>query len=576
MNTKPNTKVYVRPPELPKNNEDSLTWVDTIEGRKISRETLLKYDVRFTQEKIYFPFYENDVLVNSKSVDRFRPNGKKKIWFTPNCKNVLFGMNTVQKGWRTLFIAEGELCSMSLHDMGFKNCVSVPNGADSHTWLDNCQEFLQEFKEIFIIFDADDAGRKGAENLKTKLPSNIKSSIVNITNLFTRPDGEDCIDINDLHMIGERDFIKKMVKISRDPREENLIKPTDCTESMQREYLEGSQSIASTGFECLDKFVFGKGAIRQKEISVITASAGSGKSEFCNNMAINIAKQKVGVFFASFEQEDNAQLALFNNCLTGKDYGYIEDLQTMSNKKRAKEIEIGNLEGIKNTNEWLQLNGLLLHNYGDTSDPKILDRLFSDMEYSAQTYNSRVFILDPVSIVMDLESSNSAQSTRRFILKVKEFAIKYKAHVFLVMHPKKTDKKDVVINESMLFGSSMIFNFIHNFFSIWRFVKTDDDKTVAPRMLNTIRFFCFKNRKRGELRNGSTQLYFDVETKRYSEIKTFESGGMVDFVETSVPVFMDNFDNYSGTMKRYSKDIIEEDLKDLKESYIQANDMGDE
>ena len=71
MNTNSNTKVYARPPELPKNDEKCDTWVDTIEQRRISQETLLKYDVRFTQEKIYFPFYENNILVNSKGVDYF-------------------------------------------------------------------------------------------------------------------------------------------------------------------------------------------------------------------------------------------------------------------------------------------------------------------------------------------------------------------------------------------------------------------------------------------------------------------------------------------------------------------------
>lgn len=575
MNNK--VKTYARPPEPHQNNENSLTWIDTVERRCISKNTLRKYDVRCIDEKITFPFYENNKIVNSKSVNRIRDGKNKVMSFIPNCKPVLFGLNTIINGWRTLMITEGEIDALSLYDMGFKNCVSVPNGAKSHTWIDNSIEFLAQFREIFLLFDADKAGIDGAEFLKSKMPDQTIVKIVNLTNLFDSFEGGDCTDINDLHRIGEKEFIKKMINLARDSRARLIVDPSDATESQQREYLQGGQSIASSGFDCVDRFVLGKGHIRASEISVLTGGAGSGKSEFCNNMAINIARQGVGVFIASFEQEHNEQLSLMNNCLVGREYTDIDELNKMSNRVEAEKIKNQNLVDMSRLNDWLSLNRLRLFNCSNLLDKDIIKNLFDAMEYSAKIHGSKVFILDPISVIMDVDSNNQAQTTRELILKTKDFAKRHKAHVFLVMHPRKTDKKDKIIDESSLFGSSLIFNFINNFFSLWRFRTPDEDYSkVSARMKNTIRFFCFKNRKRGELRDSSTQLYFDIKTKRYSEIRTFESGGMVDFVETSVPVFLDSFENYSGTMKRYSKEIIEDDLKDLKESYIQANNMGDE
>ena len=74
---------------------------------------------------------------------------------------------------KPIYIAEGEKDAITLLSQGFQvvsnttGCQSIPKGKDGFYDL----SFLKKFKEIYIAYDNDGAGRKGAERLGTEIIS---------------------------------------------------------------------------------------------------------------------------------------------------------------------------------------------------------------------------------------------------------------------------------------------------------------------------------------------------------------------------------------------------------------------
>ena len=61
-----------------------------------------------------------------------------------------------------IYITEGEIDALSLHEAGLYSVCSVPNGANIGSqrleYLDNCWEYFVEKTEIVLCTDNDDAG----------------------------------------------------------------------------------------------------------------------------------------------------------------------------------------------------------------------------------------------------------------------------------------------------------------------------------------------------------------------------------------------------------------------------------
>ena len=109
------------------------------------------------------PQYEYDVLVNIKyrSLD-----GKKDFFREKGCKSPLFNANAAQ-GATTAYVCESETDAVALYNSGFKNVVSSTTGAGS--WNEAWTANLADAKRVYICYDPDEEGRKGASMVAKKL-----------------------------------------------------------------------------------------------------------------------------------------------------------------------------------------------------------------------------------------------------------------------------------------------------------------------------------------------------------------------------------------------------------------------
>ena len=76
-------------------------------------------------------------------------------------------MNVTRKS--PFIICEGEFDALALDEAGLENIVSVPSGAEDLTCVENCWEWLQQFKQVIIWPDGDEPGQKMCRELINKL-----------------------------------------------------------------------------------------------------------------------------------------------------------------------------------------------------------------------------------------------------------------------------------------------------------------------------------------------------------------------------------------------------------------------
>ena len=154
--------------------ELSDAMVKYCETRKINQYTLKHFNV--TEEKQYQPqiskevnnivfnYFESDTLVNKK----YR-SGDKKFTQSKNGKPILYNINSII-GEDEAYIVEGEFDVMALYEIGIKNVVSLPSGAnDNDNYWINSEKYLTDIKKFFIATDNDTSGNIVAEKIAQRL-----------------------------------------------------------------------------------------------------------------------------------------------------------------------------------------------------------------------------------------------------------------------------------------------------------------------------------------------------------------------------------------------------------------------
>jgi twinkle protein len=165
--------------DLPPSNWTNYTNVSDkvlgfLEARKISQKTIIECKV--TEEMYYQPalkkevanivfnYFEGDTLVNKK----YR-SADKKFTQSKNTKNIFYGINDII-GEKECYIVEGEFDKLALWEVGKKNCISVPNGAnDNDDVWQACEQYLASIEKFYICTDMDAKGTEIAEKIAQRL-----------------------------------------------------------------------------------------------------------------------------------------------------------------------------------------------------------------------------------------------------------------------------------------------------------------------------------------------------------------------------------------------------------------------
>jgi len=149
--------------------------------RQISAETLRRNKVMQRKWKnkisIAFTYRRDGVVVGCKyrEVD-------KKFSQEANTEKIFYGLDDIKRA-QDIIIVEGEIDKLSMDEAGYRNCVSVPDGAPpkvsikipdrdqdkKYQYLWNCKDYLDSASRIILATDADPPGQALAEELARRL-----------------------------------------------------------------------------------------------------------------------------------------------------------------------------------------------------------------------------------------------------------------------------------------------------------------------------------------------------------------------------------------------------------------------
>ena len=458
-------------------NKNILTYC---EKRNISKDTIDYVGVKENNNCVVFE-YRNEL--GEHLANKYRKTKKSegpKMWFEKGTNvNTLFNMDKINLS-EPLLITEGEFDCLSAIESGFKNTVSIPSGVNgTNEWITSNWTFIEQFEEIIIWFDNDEAGIKGSREVFNRLPNkSVKIVRCEVAN-----------DINELlHKYGKLAVLKQIEKAST-PTLEGV-----ATLDMIEDFDVHEAETLKLGIDDIDTdlvgMVFGS-------LNVLSGRNGSGKSTILNQIYI---AEAINQGYKTF---------LFSGELIGGNVKYWL-LQTLANEEQFAEYTAK--DGHKYKKVTIQSKEKIVNDMKDRfflydSDDYRIEAIIEKMTVLAKRYGVRVFIIDNL---MTVESSlkDKYEAETDIVKKLKNFAKKYNAIVHLVAHPRKSMNDE--IEKDDVAGSANITNLADYVTTISR---AKDDVVEYDAILKIL-----KNRHTGV--NVGKRLMFNIERKRFYSSET--------------------------------------------------------
>ena len=484
-------KTFLKPSEPIAPKEPAIAYLG---DRGIPAEVVQRYQVtskpndRDGGDIIIFTFFDQN---GQPQMIKYRnPKAeKRKEWYEPNCKPILYGMDQCNPENKTLIVTEGQIDSLSVAAAGIENAVSVPGGADSFTWVSYCWDWVNSFDKIVIFGDHE----KGHVTLYADFMSYWRNKV-----WCVRPeDYKDCKDANDILRKYGAEQVQQCVDNAAQPPVSNTI-ALDEVEDVDISKIEK----LPTGIERLDNTL--KGGLPFGQVVLITGKSGDGKSTLANQLIVNAIDKQFKTFIYSGELPNYLLKAWIMFQAAGPAH-----VRNVRRYGAAGTYEV-TPEAKAKINEWLKGYAWIYDNRIATDEETEQTKLISLLEDVIQRNGIRVILLDNLMTAMDLEpdgtSADKYERQSGFMKKLARIAMRHNALIIMVAHKRKMGSNET--NDTVS-GSADIVNLASIVMSYERGKPEDGDNI---RWLKVT-----KNRLTGDVTSGGIKLQFDDASKRIHE-----------------------------------------------------------
>ena len=422
--------------------DKALNWL--VETRGLSKSTIQRFRLFSHGREIGFPYIENDKVIHIK----YR-TGDKHFRSSKGTKLILFGMHLEHS--ERLIITEGELDAMSFYEAG-NMAVSVPNGATSHTWLDNCNQWVDKFKEIILAYDDDNAGIEGRNEIARRLGKER-------CKIFKYPEGVK--DANEL-LINAKKFDNWKFRFNYyfDYLELFPLEGIFSVDNLRSKVFElrktGYPQGKITGYSELDKLV----CWVPGQFTIITGIPSHGKSEFTDQLLVKLRSMKWLVF-------------------SPENMPYESHISKLIEKALEKPF-------FQLTDQELSFSLDTLDNYFsfcDLEKIKSIDDIITIAKQVILQKGIKGILIDPYSRIEHtyIGKLTETEYVRTILNELGSLAKNLGVHIILIAHPTKMqkDEKDEfkVPNLYSISGSAHFFNACDNGITIYRRPRDEFDMT---------------------------------------------------------------------------------------------------
>ncbi|QJT70341.1 DNA primase [Enterococcus phage EFA-2] len=358
---------------------------------------------------------QNGNIMSQKVRDKdknFKTTGSHK-------SDALFGKH-LWNGGKKIVVTEGEIDMLTV--MELQDCkypvVSLGHGASAakKTCAAN-YEYFDQFEQIILMFDMDEAGRKAVEEAAQVLPAGkVRVAVL------------PCKDANECHLNGHDREIMEQIWNAGPWIPDGVVSALSLRERI-REHLSSEESVGLLFSGCTginDKTLGARGG----EVIMVTSGSGMGKSTFVRQQALQWGTamgKKVGLAMLEESVEETA-----------------EDLIGLHNRVRLRQSDSLKREIIENGkfDQWFdELFGNDAFHLYDSFAEAETDRLLAKLAYMRSGLGCDVIILDHISIVVSASGeSDERKMIDNLMTKLKGFAKSTGVVLVVICHLKNPDK----------------------------------------------------------------------------------------------------------------------------------------
>ena len=427
------------PPAKPKCQKPQsavLTWLT--EERKLTQKSISAYQVAESGNLVIFPFKRGDKLRMCKQRDITDKKNQRPT--SSDQEPCLFGWQAIPDGQRQAYICEGELDAMAMCEYGYP-AFSVPfgggAGAKQGNWIENEYSNLDQFEDIYLVLDSDQAGQEATKEIVSRLGAE-RCKVVTLP----------CKDANQCLIENvPQEAISKAVRAAKtlDPDE---LKSATLYEDKVVKLLHPDGSIEPGFFspwaKCRDLFYF-----RYSELTILNGVNGHGKSQIAGQIILSAMAQGERCCIGSMEMPPARTLA------------------RMTKQAGAMRKGIPSPEYIHAIHEWFNEKLWIYDCVGTAKAKKMLETFV----YARKRYGVRVFVIDSLMKCGIGEDDYNGQ--KAFIEALCDFKNQYDCHVFLVTHSRKGETEEKPTGKFDVKGTGAITDLADTVLIGWRNKKKE-------------------------------------------------------------------------------------------------------
>lgn len=417
----------------------ALHWFKT--ERKITEATLSHWKV--TESVEYFPqvgkernainfnYHRDNKLINVKFRD-----GQKNFKMVSGAELIFYGLDNIKEADK-VYIVEGEMDALSLHEAGIYSVCSVPNGASKGNqrleYLDNCWEYFDSKKEIILCTDNDQAGLSLRNELARRF-GQYRCKYVEFG---------DYKDANEVLCEKGATYLREMMTKQKAFPIEGVLNIDDIWDNVLN-YNENGIKNYSIGLGLSDEYFkmsFG-------EWSCVTGIPNSGKSDvvdqICCNMALN----------------HGHRVAMFSP----ESFPYEGHIKRIANKLNETDC---NNERLNQSKDFIQEH---FHFVKIDLENLTLKGILDSFRQLVFQKGVNICVIDPWN-QLDHSQQKDHSYIGRQLSEITQFCQQTKTHLFLVAHPRKMESENGIYKVPTPYsisGSADFFNKAYNCLTVYR------------------------------------------------------------------------------------------------------------
>ena len=406
-----------------------------------------------------------------------------------------YGLDQLPADTKQLVICEGELDALTLASVGIP-AVSCPNGAPvkvskdkridpeeegkfNYVW--ESKSLIDQCEKIVLAVDNDSAG----EALKEELVRRIGRG-----KCWQVEWPEDAKDSNEVLLKHGAEFLREVIDGAVQLPLEGVYTATSYSNSIEEIYNSGMGRGASTGLNEIDQlFTVAPG------LHIVTGVPGSGKSEFIDQLMVNLAQNDHWKFaVCSFENPVHLHIAKLSEKVIGKPF-------FQGHQTRMNETE-------RNTaTDFIDKHFVFLDSNSDEAESSI-ESILERTKQAIMRLGVRGLLIDPYNYIDNKGSTDEHLSISAMLTKLSKFGKAHDLAIFFVAHPAKMYAQGD--------GSFPVPTGMHISGSAAWFAKADVGFTVH-RGQQGVEIHCWKVRFKWIGQTGMRVIDYELATGRYSD-----------------------------------------------------------